>query len=538
MTAAAYARFSTDLQHETSIEAQLQAISSYCERQGIELLPEPYIDMARSGVNLGRAGFQRLLADARAKKFDAICVYDISRGSRSVADWFAFRREMQELGVQVLSATEQLGDMDDPGDFLRELITAGIGQHMVLQTRQKSIAGKRVRAEKGLFCGGYAPLGYRIERGQYILVPDEARTVRAIFHLYREGYSYREIIARLHPRGRFGGEMAPASIHDVLRNPRYTGRFRWFEHEEQHLHKRVWRVGDVIEIAGAIPRIIDDETWTEVQRRMDDHSKRPARKNSYLLAGLIRCGECGKPMYGATITSKGHTYVRYICAGKRDPQINCAARNCAAEQVDGYVRRCLTEYYLRDDMIEIVAREYCAAKRPLEMDPRTELERERVLVAQKIDRAVTALLETDVPSDALKTRLRELEAHKAELDQTLASLPARVVPRVEDVIGAMRRDAARILEYPDALRRIVARYVEQVVVFDGSIEVTWRLPSSPSDPDGKNPNDGGGSGCNSDGGADPQKQKKTTATDLRGGCNLAGSPGAGTVSFKTVMLRD
>ena len=55
--AAAYARYSTDHQQESSITAQLNAILAYCEREGIELLPTPYIDEARTGTNMEREGF-------------------------------------------------------------------------------------------------------------------------------------------------------------------------------------------------------------------------------------------------------------------------------------------------------------------------------------------------------------------------------------------------------------------------------------------------------------------------------------------------
>lgn len=94
---------------------------------------------------------------ARNHQFECVVIYDISRGSRDVGDWFHFRREMQRLGIQVLSATEKLGDISNPNDFLVELINVGLGQHMVLQTRQKSIAGVAERAKQGVFLGGVSP---------------------------------------------------------------------------------------------------------------------------------------------------------------------------------------------------------------------------------------------------------------------------------------------------------------------------------------------------------------------------------------------
>ena len=41
------------------------------------------------------------------------------------------------LGVEVLSANNKLGDISKSDDFLVELITVGLGQHAVIQTRRQ-----------------------------------------------------------------------------------------------------------------------------------------------------------------------------------------------------------------------------------------------------------------------------------------------------------------------------------------------------------------------------------------------------------------
>lgn len=156
--AVAYARYSTSNQQETSIASQLSAIQSYCAQRGFQLLPQPYVDEACSGTNTRHDQFQRLMRDARAGLFDAVILYDLTRASRDIVDWFTFRKEMARLGIQVLSATGGVGDLDNPSDFLSESVQAAIGQFHVMQSRQKSIAGKTIRANRGLFCGGHAPL--------------------------------------------------------------------------------------------------------------------------------------------------------------------------------------------------------------------------------------------------------------------------------------------------------------------------------------------------------------------------------------------
>ena len=148
--AAAYARYSTSRQHETSIEAQLLAIEQFCQKQGWQLVGMPYIDEAKSGTNTNRGSFKRLVQDARLGRFDVIVIYDLTRGARDVADWFAFRKEMEASGIRVVSATGGIGNLRDPNDFLQESIQATVGQFVVMQSRQKSIAGKNVRARRGL----------------------------------------------------------------------------------------------------------------------------------------------------------------------------------------------------------------------------------------------------------------------------------------------------------------------------------------------------------------------------------------------------
>jgi len=213
MRAGAYARYSTDRQNANTIDAQLSAITRYCENNGYTLVMT-FVDMAMTGTNTERPEFQRMMEAAQAGALDCIVVYDMTRGSRDVVDWFSFRKQMRSLRISVFSATETLGEIDDPDNFLKELITAGLGQHAVLQTRQKSIAGVSEKAKQGVFLGGSPPLGYDVQEGQYIINPYEAEAVRLIFSLYSMGESYNTIIDRLAAKGYVGKYDGPwAKIH-------------------------------------------------------------------------------------------------------------------------------------------------------------------------------------------------------------------------------------------------------------------------------------------------------------------------------------
>lgn len=65
---------------------------------------------------------------------------------------------------------------------------------MVLQTRQKSIAGVATKAKQGVFLGGTPPLGFDVKDGKYIINEYESGAIRLIFDLYAHNASYDDII--------------------------------------------------------------------------------------------------------------------------------------------------------------------------------------------------------------------------------------------------------------------------------------------------------------------------------------------------------
>ena len=76
--AVAYTRFSSDLQREESIEAQVRAIQSYCDQNGFVLLTV-YADRGISGTSDNRPDFQWMIADSAKQEFDAVIVHKLDR---------------------------------------------------------------------------------------------------------------------------------------------------------------------------------------------------------------------------------------------------------------------------------------------------------------------------------------------------------------------------------------------------------------------------------------------------------------------------
>jgi site-specific DNA recombinase len=475
LLAAAYARYSTALQTETSIAAQLAAIEKYCDANHIQLYGKCYIDEACSGTNTDRDGFQALLSDARRGLFNAVVVYDVSRGSRDVADWFAFRRQMSELGIKVLSVTNTLGDPDDPDSYLIELITVGIGQHQVLQSRQKSIAGKRLSASRGLFCGGYPPFGYRIENRQYVINDLEAPYVVMIFDMYAHGASYREILAALDEKGvvgRRGKSFTPTGIKDMLNNERYTGKYIWFEKEMRHMKKYVGRPGtDPVKIEGAIPRIISDELWATVRARKAanlynrENKCKPGRE--YLLSGLVYCEECGSAMIGITTISKGHEYKRYRCQGKARHR-TCTMKDISGDRLEERAYELIRGKILNDEAIEKIADMVMDYLTPTK-DEHSAILSELNSINAKLDNLLQAV-ESGLASNVIVERVNALSKRKKELQAKYADCSRLVLPSRESILEVLRSDMEQLSNASQNLKPLYKEYINAIIVGRDAVE--------------------------------------------------------------------
>jgi DNA invertase Pin-like site-specific DNA recombinase len=113
--AAIYARVSTPDQH---IETQLYQLRELAARRGFEVVHE-YTDVG-SGSRARRAGLDALLADAYRRRFDLVLVSAFDRVARSVKHFLTVVDELNDLGIEFVSARENI---DTSGALGRMFVT-------------------------------------------------------------------------------------------------------------------------------------------------------------------------------------------------------------------------------------------------------------------------------------------------------------------------------------------------------------------------------------------------------------------------------
>ncbi len=172
MKAAIYSRVSTA---DQNVSMQLDELRAYCERRGFEVADE-YIDSAVSGTKESRPALNRLLADARRRRFDAVLVYRYDRFARSLRQLVNALGEFDALGIHFISIHEGV-DTSTPSGRLVFGIFASIAEF------ERSLITERVKS-------GQAAAR---RRGKKFGRPKVELDIKTLSALRNQGLSYATI---------------------------------------------------------------------------------------------------------------------------------------------------------------------------------------------------------------------------------------------------------------------------------------------------------------------------------------------------------
>ncbi len=149
MRAAAYARYSSDKQRESSIQDQVRNCTAFAERESWSIA-EQYFDEAVSGSSKDRPGFKRLLADAAEGCFDVLLVDDLSRLSRDEIELKQLVSRFTYRGLRIIGVSDGF-DTESKGHKVRQRNT------------KRVILGSKCTCSRQLSCR--PDVGWAIEHG-------------------------------------------------------------------------------------------------------------------------------------------------------------------------------------------------------------------------------------------------------------------------------------------------------------------------------------------------------------------------------------
>lgn len=193
---AAYARVSSDKDAAFhSLEAQTEYYEQYVSAHPNWQLVGIYSDNGISGTTINRPEFQRMLQDCRDGKIDLVVTKSITRFARNTVILLGTIRELKRLGVDTYFEKEDMHSISPDGELLVTLLA------MYAEEEARSASENQrwrivKRFENGEPWVGKM-LGYRLENGQLVVVPEEAEIVRQIFSDYLSGMGQSGIAKKL-----------------------------------------------------------------------------------------------------------------------------------------------------------------------------------------------------------------------------------------------------------------------------------------------------------------------------------------------------
>lgn len=248
--------------------------------------------------------------------------YIVRRVDQLRIDPIAFNRLIRQARdaqqVSFVSITQQFNTTTSMGRLTLNILLS-------FAQFEREVIGERVRdkvaasKQRGMWMGGYPPLGYDIEHRKLVANVQEAALVNEIFERYLEMRSAYKLAEFLNARGdtnkrwinRLGAEsggqpFSYQALYKILNNPLYIGLIK---------HKD--KIYD-----GQHEGIISMELWERVQSSLKEGQEQRARRHAK--HGALLMGKCFSPagdIYTPTYSTSGGVQHRYYFEKKAQHRI-------------------------------------------------------------------------------------------------------------------------------------------------------------------------------------------------------------------------
>jgi site-specific DNA recombinase len=485
---AIYARYSSDLQSDASIDDQVRICKQRVQSESWGLV-DVYSDAAISGSTTLRPGYQRLLKDASKGLFDIVVTEALDRLSRDQEDIAALYKHLSFSDVRLFTLAE--GEVSELHIGLKGTMNALFLKDLAAKIRR----GQRGNIASGRSAGGLS-YGYDVApeldgngnlvRGQRKINEVEAVIIQRIYNEYAAGKSPRAIATGLN-RNRIpspkGGLWSASTINGnrarrngVLYNEAYVGllvynrtSMRRNPTTGRRVHKinpsDEWVVQDAPEL-----RIVSDDLWDKVQaikKSMGPHPTHKRRRPKRLLSGLVHCGTCG-----GKYTVIGEE--RFGCSRHRETGACTNNRTISVPKLENKILNGLKERLLSQDMVTDFVEQVRIELKTKAKDQHSRtgsLNNEKTDIIRKIKKLVT-VIEDGLFTPEMKERMKALDKRRTEIEDELCSAPAspvvELIPNIHEVYRQKVENLRSTLDADDVTRSeaipLLHSLVDQIII--------------------------------------------------------------------------
>ncbi len=495
-----YARYSSDMQREESIEAQVEAIKAFAAKENI-VITEQYIDKALTGTTDNRPEFQRMIADSKLHEFQLLLVHKTDRFFRDTYNSFVYRHMLLNNGVHYLAVAQPL-DENKPEEKLLDTLLTAMASYYSDNLKGEVLKGLRINAESARHTGGVPPLGYDLSPDKHLVINEkEAEAVRIIFNMTISGKSYSEILYKLRINGyvtKKGKDFGKNSLNAILHNPKYTGDFiynRTYGKDpithKRNSHRERPKEEQII-IPDAIPAIISREDFAKVQKiLLDRRNYSRANKTRYLLTGKIFCGVCNCSYTGnVKLPNKQHLLRIPTCTyrcnnrSRKTGSNACDNKEINRDHLESYILDIIEESVFNPETVSNIIdkfQEYITQKNAAANSVLTNLEMNIKAFDKQMEALADKFIVTDNPAllKRIDDRIREIDNKKKEAvleyEKEKASIGIKVPSKPKMLLYIKKAKEQFKTKTLDELQDIINLYVDRVIVHKDSIDIILNL---------------------------------------------------------------
>lgn len=479
-----------------SIQNQKSLLLKYAVEKGWDIY-SIFCDEDFSGMDRERPAFNKLIAEAEQGKFNIILVKTQSRFTRDMELVEKYIHNKFLLwGIRFVAVVDNI-DTDVKGNKKARQINGLINEWYLEDLSENIRAVFDMKRREGQYIGSFPIYGYEKDpqNHNHLIVDEEAaEIVRKIFGLYLDGNGKQNIAAILnreeipnptkHKQAKGWNYVNGAQINElglwnrtsvgrILKNEMYLGNMvQGVRKKISYKSKRMALIPEdqwVIVTATHEP-IVDRETFATVQRTLGERTKSGGVGEVHLLAGKVRCMECGSSMLKLSNSYKGqHQYYlrcKLYATDKRLCSNHMIRLDLLEEQVTTLLRDYIRQYYEAGSAEQLVDSNRIEKRK-------AALKKEMKNLDAEIDRRSKAMrdLYLDKSSGLIDTgQFMELNQSYLEEKRKLENRSSALGAELDDLGGraqtsqAVREKIQGWLTFETLSRELVADFIDTVEI--------------------------------------------------------------------------
>lgn len=380
MLAAIYCRLSKEdmipfghgekVQESESIQNQKSLLTEYATEHGWNIY-EVYCDEDYSGIDSERPAFCRLLEDAEQRKFEIVLCKTQSRFTRDMELVERYIHNRFVLwGIRFIAVVDHV-DTEIKGNKKARQINGLINEWYLEDLSENIKAVFRHKRSTGQYIGGFPVYGYQksqSDKNKLVIDEQAAAVVRRIFALYLAGNGKQQIASLLNAeeianptkykqqkgwnyvngaQRNHLGLWNKTSVGRILKNQMYIGdlvqgtrkKVNYKSKELVAVPKEDWVI-----VPNTHEAIIDREVFASVAKLLGERTKSSGNGKTHLLAGKVRCMDCGSAMLKVSNSSANYARCYLRCKLYATDKSCCSNHSIRLDRLEKEVSDRLKKY--------------------------------------------------------------------------------------------------------------------------------------------------------------------------------------------------